>query len=133
MKPQSHIHTFAKSINNNEKKKGLFIFMMRLRLALSNPGKSLQRSATLYIHIQNQHLRRFTTPETFHYTWIRFTRHINCPTACQSIFAGLVVNWKKRKFPPWLKYFFSPGKDCIIFEGILSHNGAGKRTHALYD
>lgn len=33
---------------------------MRLRLALSNPGKSLQR--TLYIHIQNQHLRRFTTP-----------------------------------------------------------------------
>lgn len=36
--------------------------MMRLRLALSNPGKSLQRSATLYIHIQNQHLRRFTTP-----------------------------------------------------------------------
>lgn len=87
--------------------------MMRLRLALSNPGKSLQRSATLYIHIQNQHLRRFTTPG--------------------SIFAGLVVNWKERKCPPWLKYYFSPGKDCIIFEGILSHNGAGKRTHALYD
>lgn len=55
----SHTH-LRKIYQQQGKKKGLLVFMMRLRLALSNPGKSLQR--TLYIHIQNQHLRRFTTP-----------------------------------------------------------------------
>lgn len=112
MQPESHIYTFAKSINDNnqkKKKKRFLVFMMRLRLALSNPSKSLQTSAILYIHIQNQNVRRF------YHTWIRFTRHINYSTVCQSIFADLVVTWRKRKCPTWLKYFFSPGKDRIIF------------------
>lgn len=58
----THLREIYQQQRKKKKKKGLFVFMMRLRLALSNPGKSLQRSATLYIHIQNQHPRRFTTP-----------------------------------------------------------------------